>query len=287
MNEQELRDGLHEAMVASSPPPSMNPNAALDAARRAHKRRRATWAGASAGLAVAALAAGSVFAFTGGTGGGEPLPIDPANSASAVNPDQASKTQWPDGQPDRTARTGPQAAKGETLLTALKAALPDTLVVNTTAKHASGNPVTASQSQFEDYVNNDKTKQIWEHLATAAVNSKAAPNAGTGRVIVEVVTPGGKGPADLCDIATKQFWGIGGTCAVQQVQGKQVGVVTKSDDSRIDQAAAYRYDDGTTVVVAQSKEPVNETATGKGMAQLPLTVDQLATLAINPAFKIS
>jgi hypothetical protein len=292
MNEQQLRDGMREVMVASSPPPSMNPNTALDTARRAHKRRRATWAGVGAGAAVVALAAGSVFALTG-TGGGEPLPIDPASGGtSAAGPGQPTKTEWPDGQTDRTARSGPQADKGKAVLETLKATLPATLVVDATMSHpGSSDPVTGHQAQLEAYVDGDQNKQVWEYLATAAVHLKAEPNGGTGRVIVEVTTPGGTS-SDVCDLATRQFWSVGGSCQTRQVQGKTVGVVTKTDDPRIDQVAAYRYEDGSTVVVAHSKAPDNSGVSGrnngpsaKGMSQPPLTLDQLATLAINPAFK--
>jgi hypothetical protein len=290
MNEQELRDGLREVMVASSPPPAMNPNAALDSARRAHKRRRATYAGAAAGVAVVAMAAGTMFALSPGE---TPLPIDPAAPPPVNGPAQAgetTKTGWPDGQQDRTATSGPQAAKGETLLASLKTQLPDTLVVNTTITHPSTDPndkhpVTASQSQFVDYVNGDKTKQIWEHSATVAVNTKAAPAAGAGRIMVTTVTPGKSGPTDVCELA-KSFWGVGGTCEPREVQGKTVGLITKTQDPRIDQVVAYRYDDGTTVTVAQTKQPDNSSG-GAALPQPPLTVDQLAPLALSPAFKIS
>lgn len=291
MNEQELRDGLREVMVANSPPPAMNPNAALDSARRAHKRRRATYAGSAAGVAVVALAAGTMFALSPSE---STLPIDPAAPPAVSNNDTApggkTETSWPDGQTDRTAQSGPQAAKGNALLDALKGAVPDTLTVDLKAAYGSGRPVTGSQSQFVDYIGGDKTKQIWEHLATVAVTPKAAPNGGTGRIFVQVVTPGGAGSTDVCEVA-KRFWGIGGTCAPQQIQGKTVGVIAKSSDTRIDQAAAYRYDDGTTVVIAQSKQPTNEgdgeTPAPGSMTALPLTIEQLAPLVLSPAFKVS
>jgi hypothetical protein len=299
MNEQELRDGLRKVIVASSPPPSMNPNAALDSARRAHKRRRATYAGAGAGLAVVAMAAGAVFALA--PSGGQPLPIDPAVQQAPPRPVMTgnetppgsggkTETSWPDGQTDRTARSGPQAAKGNALLDAVKGSVPDTLTVNLKTEYSSGHPVTSSQSQFEDYVGGDQSKQIWEHLATVAVNRKTAPNGGTGRIFVQVVTPGRTTPTDVCEVA-KDFWGMGGTCAPQQIQGKTVGVITKSNDPRIDQAAAYRYDDGTTVVVAQSMQPTNSRGGNEpvpgSMTAPPLTIEQLAPLALNPAFKVS
>ncbi|MBP2327523.1 hypothetical protein JOF56_007908 [Kibdelosporangium banguiense] len=292
MNEQELRDSLREVMVASSPPPSMNPNAALDSARRAHKRRRATFAGAAAGVAVVAMAVGTAFALSPGE---TPLPIDqaaqpPANTGvvGTGKDGGGTETQFPDGQTDRTARNGPQAAKGEALLQSLKAKMPSTLTVDTKATHQGDPklPVTTSQSQFRDYINGDKNKQIWEYQATVAVTKQGSSNAGTGRVMVETVTPGGSGPTDVCDLA-KNFWGIGGTCETRVVQGKTVGVVTQSKDARIDQAVAYRYEDGTTVVVAQSKQPNNAESADGPMAQPPLTLEQLAPLVLTPDFKVS
>lgn len=299
MNEQELRDSLREVMVASSPPPSMNPTTALDAARRAHKRRRATYAGVAAGVAVVALAAGTMFALSPGE---SPLPIDPAAPPAAVpniggsepNNGGDTKTSFPDGQTDRTATKGPQAAKGEALLASLKTQLPGTLTVNTTITYPSSNPddkhpVTASQSQFVDYADVAKTKQIWEYSATVAVNLKAAPTSGTGRILVQSVTPGPGRLTTVCDIA-KRFWGVDGTCETREVQGKTVGLITKTRDPRIDQVVAYRYDDGTEVVVAQSRQPDNtgdRTKPADGsMAQPPLTVDQLLPLVLSPAFKV-
>jgi hypothetical protein len=283
MNEQELRDGLHDAMVAGSPPPPMNPNTALDAARRAHRRRRASWAGAAAAAAVVALAVGAVVALAPPEHNGL-LQIDMAGAQTS------SKTEppWPNGQTDRTARSGPQAKKGDQLLQALSAALPDTLSVDANLKYPDSNDtVTAAQAQFAGKAGD---KEIWEYMVTTAVTSKSAPKAGTGRVIAEVHTPGNTEPADLCQLA-RNFWGIGGDCQERTVQGRKVGVVTKSQDERIQQAAGYRYDDGTVVFVAQSQFPDNEgplSHIAKGsMAQLPLTVDQLAALVFTPSFKIS
>src|SRR5690349_7788929 len=58
MTEDDLNDALHDVMVRSSPPPSMDPQGALQQARRVRQRRRASWAG----LAVVPLVAGVVAA---------------------------------------------------------------------------------------------------------------------------------------------------------------------------------------------------------------------------------
>ncbi|MEV4313415.1 hypothetical protein [Actinocrispum sp. NPDC049592] len=280
MNEQELRDGLRDAMAASSPPPPMSPTSALDAAHRAHRRRRARWAGAGAAAAVAALAAGAVLAVNRGPA---ELPIvDPAAGAKTT---AAGKTQpqWPDGQTDRTARNGPRAEKSAALLQALTTALPPTLGVDTDLKYPqSKDPVTAPQSQYIDTING---KQIWEYMATAEVYAKAAPNAGSARLVVQVRTPGNTDPADPCALA-KSFWGAGGTCVSKDMQGKKVGVATSTEQGSTRQTAAYRYSDGTTVFASQSVSPRNNMDPGGGMTTPPLTVDQLCAFVLTPGFQL-
>src|ERR1043165_963912 len=280
MNEQELRDGLREVMAVSSQPPTMNPTETLDAAKRAHKRRRATWAGAGASAAVVALAAGTVFVLNPG---GEPLQIQAASGPATTG----TETSWPNGQVDRTARQGPRAETANSLLTNLKAALPGTLTVDGNLAHpTSGNKVTTSQANFSEFYGPDNKQESWQYTGTAAVTTKAALQGGTGRVIVEVHTPGPRsGQTDVCALASG-FWGGGsGSCETRTVQGKAVGVATTTGAARIDSVAAYRYEDGTTVYVAQSKKPFIMEA-GAAMPPPPLTLDQLSTLAINPAFKV-
>jgi hypothetical protein len=275
MNEQELRDGLRDVVVASSPPPPMNPNTALDAAHRAQRKRRTAWAGAGAGLAVVAVATGVMFALGGG---GRPAELPVAAPATPTD----TKPSWPDGQPDRTARSGPQAQKGADLQHAVIAALPATLTVDPDLKYpGSDDLVTAPQAQFRD---RDKGTDVWEYESIVAV--KTASKSGTGRVIVQVVTPGNSEPTDVCALA-KNFWSVSGTCQVRDVQGKKVGVVSQTKDARIDQTAAYRYDDGTIVYAAQSRSPDNDGQPNGQLAQPPLTLDQLAALPLNAAFKIS
>ncbi|MFC0105069.1 hypothetical protein [Kibdelosporangium aridum] len=283
MNEQELRDGLREIMAVSSQPPPMNPNTALDAAKRAHKRRRASWAGAAAGAAVVALAAGTAFALAPA---GESLPIGPAAAPTTTSNPDNTKTSWPNGQVDRTARSGPRANTADGVLTALKAALPDTVKVDEeTAYPGSGDKVTGSQASFDKYTGPDK-KEVWQYLATAAVTRKSAPNDGTGRVIALVYTPGNSYPADVCELAPR-FWGAGGACQTMVVQDKTVGVVAQPEYPGIDGIVGYRYDDGTVVFVAQSKQSNNEGPDkGSSIATAPLTVDQLAALVLTPSFKV-
>ncbi|ONI79790.1 hypothetical protein ALI144C_23910 [Actinosynnema sp. ALI-1.44] len=287
MNEQELRDGLRDTMAASSPPPSMNPTEALDTAKRAHKRRRATWAGLGAGATVVALAAGTVFALTPS---GESLPIDAATGGVPTHgngPVDTTKTTWPNNQPDRTQHNGPQADKAAGVLATLKAALPDTLKVDENLTHqGSGNKVTMSQAQFANYYGPGNQQQAWEYAAVVSLTRAAAPNGGHGHVIVQVNPPGNEGSSstDVCTLASA-FWSSEGPCQTRVVQGKTVGVTTKGERASLDNVAAYRYEDGTVVWVAQSKDASSSQSTGS-MSQPPLTADQLAQLALNPAFKV-
>ncbi len=281
MNEQELRDGLRDAMAASSPPPPMSPTSALDAAQRAHRRRRARWAGAGAAVAVAALAAGAVLAVNRGPA---ELPIvDPAAAGGKPTPGGDTKPQWPDGQTDRTARNGPRAEKSVTLLQAVTGALPPALGVDTDLKYPQSNdPVTAPQSQYVDTING---KQVWEYMASAEVYAKTAPKAGSARVVVQVHTPGNTDPTEPCALA-QSFWGAGGTCETKDVQGKKVGVATGTEHGSTRQTAAYRYSDGTVVYASQSTSPRNAMSPGGGMTTQPLTVDQLTAFVLTPAFKL-
>nr|WP_042179403.1 hypothetical protein [Kibdelosporangium sp. MJ126-NF4]CEL13805.1 hypothetical protein [Kibdelosporangium sp. MJ126-NF4]CTQ88173.1 hypothetical protein [Kibdelosporangium sp. MJ126-NF4] len=301
MNEQELRDGLREVMAVSSQPPSMNPTEALDAAKRAHKRRRATWAGAGAGAAVVALAAGTVFALTPSN---DTLPIDVAATANTTDgtpmttngtaiTKSGTETSWPTGQVDRTARNGPRSDTANGVLATLKAALPDTLTVDeTTTRPGGGGKITLSQANFNNYYGQGNKQEAWDYSAIAAVASKTNPQGGTGRVLVTVFTPGNPAYADtdVC-VLTGKFWGVRGTCEPRTVQGKTVGVIVKPQDSRISTVVGYRYDDGTVVFVAQSTAPNNEgDSSGPpagSMSTLPLTVEQLAPMALNPAFKVT
>lgn len=281
MNEQELRDGLRDVMVASSPPPSMNPNRALAAAHRAHKRRRATWAGIGASATVIAVATTVVFALS--PGGTQPLQV------AATQPPPASqdtKPSWPNGQTDRTAHSGPRADRGTLLHDALVAALPDTLTLDprATAPQSRGTdplPLANTQASFEGKHGN---VEVWRYTAYVPVVRKAAPMAGTAQVYVEVLTPGNAAATNVCQAAT-EWWTNKGDCFPQTVQGKQIGFVGNSPDERISQVAAYRYPDGTLVVAAQSTKVAFTTLPGLGGN--PLTVEQLTALAVNPAFKLS
>ena len=122
----------------------------------------------------------------------------------------------------------------------------------------------------------------WGYLASAAL----AKGKGTGRLLVEVHTAGNTLAKEPCELA-RQFWGMGGTCEESTVGTAKVGVVVKpATDQRLDQWAAYRYPDGTVVFVAQSRNASNVQGGLKPLDRLPLSVPQLAALAVDERFHL-
>ena len=73
MNEEDLNEALHDVMVRSSPPPSMDPAHALELGRRARRRRRVAWAGVAVVPLVVAVGAGPALVanYTGNRSAGQ------------------------------------------------------------------------------------------------------------------------------------------------------------------------------------------------------------------------
>jgi hypothetical protein len=63
-------------------------------------------------------------------------------------------------------------------------------------------------------------------------------------------------------------------------------VVKPGDDNRLDQWAAYRHSDGIVVYVAQSRMATNGEPGLAELTELPLSVDGLADLAVDPRFHL-
>ena len=75
------------------------------------------------------------------------------------------------------------------------------------------------------------------------------------------------------------------TCTETMVDGKRVGVFTKTDEGdQFDQWAGYRYDDGTVVFVGQAR--FRAFTNFPPLAGQPLPVHRLAELATDPAFRL-
>ncbi|MGW4112617.1 hypothetical protein ACWEFJ_17240 [Actinosynnema sp. NPDC004786] len=298
MNEHELKSALREVMVASSPPPPMSPEAALDRGRRAQRRRQATWGGAVAGLAVVAIAVGAVLLpqLTGGGGSGVGVaggqPSDPRPSAGAAPlsgaPPVDTRTPWPDGQGDRTATGGPRADKGVALLNDLASSLPPGVKAEdrTRIGFADHGPMTWRQAQFAEYVGD---LQVWEYEARTPVVFPGEP--GVGELTIKVETRGNTRLGDLvgCAAATRYPYPVsGGTCQVVDVEGKQVAVVTGAtrdgDANTLDAAAFHRHPDGTLVTVAYADEFLQ--SGHPPLSRPALTPAQLAALAADPKFHL-
>lgn len=305
MNEHELRNALRGVMVASSPPPPMDTAAVVEAARRAHRRRRAVLAGTATALAVVVITVTAVVApgwsaLRGGqlepagppvsetprpTGTAEPFPTSGTLTETAL-------PTGPDGKPqqDRTARAGPRHEQGARLLEALTAAMPAGYTVP--PEQPPPDPGWAGPLQFHQAQGGDggTGTEIWEYLAHTPV----AKDGGVGLLFAQVHTPGHALPVELC-AAAKTLWAgygpdgpidLGWQCQVVDVDSRQVGVISshRGDMLRFDQWAVHRHPDGTVVFVAQAQE-----LRGTGLPPLagqPVTLEQLARLAIDPRFSL-
>jgi hypothetical protein len=291
MNEDDLNRAFHDVIVRSTPPPSMDPGRALEEARRVRKRRRAAYAG----IAVAALVVGGVGVgpallshHSGGPAGqmvaGAPTPstlvstpqeTSTPHPASTLTPTtRKTDDPWPEGQSDRTASAGPRAARAVTMMNDLTSLVPDGFSTPD-LKFPSGDPMRWPQAQ---YASNDGEQDYWEYQASIPVQKGDR----VGKVLVQSTTPDGKPAGDLCKLAQK-FWGGTGTCSIMSVSGQKVAVVTTNGRGGYDQWAAYRYDDGTVVYFAQTKQIEGH----KALTQPIFTPRQLAEFVLTPNFKIS
>ncbi|MGW6195818.1 hypothetical protein ACWF0M_06690 [Kribbella sp. NPDC055110] len=298
MNEEDLNEALHDVIVRSSPPPSMDPARALEQARRVRKRRTAVWAGVAvvplvvgvtAGPALVANLAGNRSAgqmVAGGTGTTQPFATPPpaTSRATSTRPPvstvapttRKSGDPWPEGQVDRTASAGPRAARAVTLMNDLSSVVPAGFS-SPDLKYPDGSPMRWPQSQ---YASSDGERDYWEYKASIPVQKDNQ----VGKLLVQSTTPDGKPATDPCKLAQK-FWGGTGTCTVVDVGGKKVGVLTTNGRGSYDQWAAYRYDDGTVVYFAQAKKSDSD---GRSPLKQPVfTPSQLAELVTSPKFKIS
>ena len=278
MNENDLREAMHHTLVITPEPPPMDSATAITAGRRA-ARRRMTLAGAGAATVLVALgaAAAGPGLLPGSGDGGSPW-AGPGSTPATPGPADTKPT-WPidgDGQPqqDATARSGLRYEQGKRVLNGILAVVPDGYTTPT-GDAGDGIPLRDHQGAVE-------SDGSWGYLASAAVTK----DKGTGRLLVEVHTKDNTLAKEPCALA-RQFWGMGGTCEQTTVGKAKVGVVvTPGSDQRLDQWAAYRYPDGTVVFVAQSRNATNAESGMQPLAELPLTVPQLAALAADDRFHL-
>jgi hypothetical protein len=273
VNEDELRAAFRTTMTRKTPPP-MESAAALAAGHKA-VRLRAAWAGA--GLIGVLVVATSVGAAMGLHPQNQPMNVAALPSVAPQPSD--TKPSWPldgDGQPqeDATARSGAHYQQGVKLFKLVTHSVPAGWTLPT-GKTESGLPLQEHQAQVDG--------KGWNYFASAAVTKDGR----TGRLLAEVHTPGNPVPAGGPCALARTFWSMNGDCQVVTVGSAKVGVVVNPiGDNRIDQWAAYRYSDGTVVYTAQSRNAVNDQSNLKPLTTLPLTVQQLAALAVDPKFHV-
>ena len=265
MNEQDLRRAFHDVMVASSPPPSMDPSAALRSGRQARSRRTAMWTGAVVMVLVTGVGLGTALVANGVSVPG----LQFGSNGSSGGPTETN---------GRTQVNGPQADKGKELLNDLIALVPDgyrTDQMQYQDPSYNGSDMQTNQAQKGD--------DAWEYMVITPVQK----DAGVGKLITEVHAAGNNLPAEPCALAQK-FWGMSGECQVVDVAGKKVGLVTKNTSGRdetFDQWAAYRHPDGTVVFVGQGKGFYGSGRPALGSQVF--TTEKLASLATDSRFHIS
>jgi len=279
VNENDLREAMRTTLTLSAEPPPMESTAAMTAGRRAVRRRTTlAGAGATAVLVAAVLAIAPGQRLLADNGGAPFAPAGQVGASPAPTPPAPGEKTAPidgNGEPqeDATARSGDRYEQGKRVLAGVLAVVPDGYTAPT-GDTSDGTPLQDHQASV--------VGSSWGYLAYAAV----AKDTGTGRLLAEVHTKGNTLPTDPCKLA-RDFWGMGGQCQVVTVGKAKVGVVVKPDaDDRLDQWAAYRYPDGIVVYVAQSRNSANVDSTLTPLATLPLSVPQLAALAVDKRFHL-
>jgi hypothetical protein len=266
MNEQDLKRAFEDVVVASSPPPSMDPGRALDAARRARSRRRSSIVGALVAVLVVGVGLGSAFALN---------PKAAKDYLTGAGPSSSSSWpgEWPDGQTDRTARNGLQADRANKLLEELKGVVP--------AGYDAPRLGDLQRTWAQVASDRGEAPEIWEYTAETPVRKDGK----VGRLLVESSAPNPKMPQEPCELA-RTFWGMGGECQVYEIKGLRVGVVRSNTSGRgqFDKWATYRSQDGQIVTIAQDD---NYLGGGCPELEVPLFPEQrLAELATDPRFRV-
>ncbi|MFJ5988677.1 hypothetical protein [Lentzea sp. NPDC092896] len=278
MNEQDLKRAFQDVVVASSPPPSMDPGIALDRAHKARSKRRASITGAAVAVLVVGVGLGSAFALNPqGTkdsliGAGQSSSSNPAATGSQWG------EQWPVGQSDRTATSGPQADRGTQLLNLARASVPagyeaPDLKYKDPAMYGG---MLRAQAQVTS--NKGESPEIWEYTAYVPVRKDDK----VGRLTVTVTTPNPKNAADPCAVNGVPD-GAGSGCKIYEVAGNQVGVTSPVNPAQGNATtASYRAANGWTVTITQEEE-----YSYSGYPKLdrqPFFAPELAALTADPKF---
>ncbi|HEU5470292.1 MAG TPA: hypothetical protein VFV67_06540 [Actinophytocola sp.] len=277
MDEHEFRGALRGVMVAGSPPPPMDPGAALNAARHARQRRRTMLTSFAVVPAIMAITVGAMLSTSNGY----------SRDDASGPPTGDTETVWPtgpDGQPqqDRTATAGPRADQAVRLETELAAAVPpgdlSVLPEQPPPWPVTVGPLRSRQAQFEERVDG---REIWKYETYLTVMTVEKQ---TGRLFARVHTAGNRLPDDPCQ-AARTLWVTGDLVwGCEQTSDNSAVVTGEPGQAEFDQWAYYRHPDGTAVFVAQARE-----IRGSGYRALdeqPLTRDQLDAVAAETRFHL-
>ena len=295
MSEQDFREALRRTMDEATPPPAMSDAPVLEAAYRDRRRRRTLWASIGTATVVAAIAVGVVLvAPSKSDGGGVQVgnqPPAPKSTQDVATPTSANEQTGgsatgkdtetlPPGMTDRTQRSGPHYERGAELTVALDEVLADAGFG--TPGDLAGNGELAGAELKRNQANYDGEfggVEKWSYSAYVPVTK----GSGVGEMIVEVSTA----TEQVSGCALPTMWGLQGDCQELVVDGKKVAVGDYDDPNQehIDQVAAYRYDDGTIVYVAQSID--YGFTDHPALTALPFTPEELAGLALDPRFKVT
>jgi hypothetical protein len=284
--EDQVREALRGAVAASGPPPPMSTTTTLEAARRARLRRRTAWAcaGRAAAVAVVAIASADFAGVPSAAGGYRPAaPGGAQHRASEARPERRDRKPWPagpDGKPqeDRTARADSRFDQGVRLLDEVVAAVPPD-----TPARGPGQSTTEPDAAA---VRPGPVRGAGERHR--GVELHAEPRwrraTGPGACWLRYAPRGPLGGTPVRADAAVLGDGMGGDCQVVTVGAVQVGVVVQpTGDDRFDQWAAYRHPDGVVVFVAQS---LKHDDGRPALTKLPLSVEQLAALAVSHRFHL-
>lgn len=286
MNEEDLKRVFQDVVVASSPPPSMDPGRALDVARKARSKRRSSVVGAVVAVLVVGIGIGSAFALNPKGAQEYVMGAGPSSSSRAPMPDTQWGDQWPVGQNDRTATNGPQADRGVEVMEALKALAQANGYETPALKYKDpayqNGEMLRNQAQIS--TNKGEKPEVWEYTAYVPVRK----NGKVGMLLAEVSMPNPKDPADLCALA-KRFWGMTNSdCKLRDVEGKQVAQASASSPEAVDRGLTtwmvYRAPNGWTVTIGQGA-----TYSGGGYPALdssPLGMFEQEHAVVDPRFLV-
>ncbi|GLY49547.1 hypothetical protein [Lentzea sp. NBRC 102530] len=275
MNEEDLKRAFQDVVVASSPPPSMDPGIALEKAHQARSKRRASVTGAVVAVLVVGVGLGTAFALN---------PAATEDHLLGTGPSSSSRP--PGGSPHlKPPLSGPRYENAKKLLGDLKTVVPAGYSIpklepyDARYDHNESEIFRAIPTPGEE---EGTVSDVWFYQARIAVQKE--DRVGVLEVYVRALGP--DATADSC-AASLLLGGTGGDCGYVSVNGQQVGVARAVDDRRkVDVAASFRASNGTVVTVMQDRQVGYERGR-PGLESDVFTDEQLAAIATDPRFAIA